>query len=103
MNKWVIAAGAAVVVIGAAVVGASRYADGRGERELETVLRLAVPQGTVTHGPVRYSLLSDRLDVDDVAAAPEGQPWKSIHARHLTVSGALRPVIDSVTRLRCRS
>lgn len=97
MNKWVIAAGAAAVLIGAAVVGANRYADGRGERELETVLRLAVPQGTVTHGPVHYSLFSDRLDVDDVAAAPDGQPWKSIHARHLTVSGALRPVIDSVT------
>jgi len=42
---------------------------GGGERELETVLRLMVPQGTVTHGAVHYSLLSDRLDVDDVAAA----------------------------------
>lgn len=103
MNKWAVGALIGVAVLGGAVLGANYYADARAEKELAALLSAAAPNGTATHGPVHYSLLRDRLDIDDLATTTEGQPWQSIRMRHVTLAGGdplgLRsPFADRSTR-----
>ncbi len=87
MNKWAVGAVIGIAVIGGAVLGANYYADARAEKELAAVLSAVAPNSTATHGPVHYSLLRDRLDIDELAATTEGQPWRSIRMRHVTLAG----------------
>jgi hypothetical protein len=77
---------AAIVLIGAVVLGAGFVAQGWMARQVDAALA-APPFTKASRGALRYGLWTGRLEIDDLAVESASPALRALHAAHVEVDG----------------
>ena len=99
----VVAIAGAVVILGGGLYGASLYADSRASQLVDAYFTQDAVFETASHGTVAYSLIRDRLEIENIAIVPKPSPTLAIKAGRLVMTGIGRSALlsgDDQTALR---
>jgi len=87
MMRWVLGCGIAAAVLVGGGTGGYLYAQRESEAAVERMFDPTFTAAGVSHKPGRYSLLSDRWELDDLTAETLPQQPKGLRIAHLSIAG----------------